>query len=242
MMIIAHRGSSQATPENTLPAIKKAIRDGADSIEIDVQLTKDQHPIVIHDEWLNRTTNGNGFVCDSNYSYISELDAGSWFHSSFKNTRIPLLEEVFTIVKQHPIQLNIELKNNLILYPGIEKKVIELIQEYQLDSRIILSSFRKESLYTCKEVAPHIRRGFLCWTPLQSMIEDHELELLEPYSIHPHISFVTSHISKLQQKGFKIYPYVIERKRDLSLCLQHNVDGLFTNCPGRVKQILTRKN
>jgi glycerophosphoryl diester phosphodiesterase len=240
MIVIAHRGSSQIAPENTLPAIKKAIQDGADAIEIDVQLTKDQQMVVIHDEWLNRTTNGQGFICDSTYAYIQRLDAGSKFHRKFKDCKVPLLEEVLNLVKPYAIDLHVELKNNLIPYPGLEDKIVELIQEKEMEARVILSSFRKDSLERCKQIAPHIRRGCLIWGALPNLYESRVLDNLQLYSIHPNISLLDSKISRFKNKGYLIFPYVVERKRELSLCHKYHVDGLFTNCPGRVKQLLSR--
>ncbi|WP_051541368.1 glycerophosphodiester phosphodiesterase family protein [Caldalkalibacillus mannanilyticus] len=146
MLVIAHRGSSQQAPENTLPAIQKAIQDQADAVEIDVQLTKDQEIVVIHDEWLNRTTNGSGLVSSHTFSRIRELDAGSWFSPNFSGVRIPHLEEVLLLLKPLSIELNIELKNGIIPYPGLEEKVIRLIQNYQMEKQVILSSFRQDSL------------------------------------------------------------------------------------------------
>jgi glycerophosphoryl diester phosphodiesterase len=238
MLIIAHRGSSQAAPENTLPAISKAIRDGADAIEIDVQLTKDGQVVVIHDEWLTRTTNGKGFVCNSTYSALENLDAGSWYSSSFKGTKIPLLEEVLGLLNETPIQLHIELKNNLIPYPGMELKVIELVLKYGLEDQVVLSSFRKDSLTICQQLAPYIRRGLLCWAVTKDIYSENGWDELQLFSIHPHKSFLLSKPTFFREIGIQIYPYVIERMRDIDICLHYEVDGLFTNCPARVKQLI----
>lgn len=240
MEVIAHRGSSQAAPENTLPSIRKAIRDGASAVEIDVQLTKDKQIVVIHDEWLNRTTNGNGFICDSSYSYIKQLDAGSWFGPQFKGTKVPLLEEALTLLQTTSLEIHVELKNNLITYNGIEKKVTGLIQQKGMEGQVIISSFRRNSLELCKELAPNIRRGYLCWSTLSPLYQQKEWEALQLYSVHPHIALVNSKISKLQEIGYKVFPYVIKTKKDLLLCLRHGVDGLFTNYPDRVQQLLKR--
>lgn len=239
MIVIAHRGSSKKAPENTLPAFRRAIQDKADALEIDVQLTKDRQVVVIHDEWLNRTTNGQGFVCDVSYEYIRRLDAGSWFQAQFKGTQVPALEEVLLLAKEHDMPLHIELKNNFVPQPGIEEKVIRLIHDYQLEERVILSSFRLDSLKICRELAPHIRRGYLCWNILQLFNEERAWESLELHSLHPHVSMVSSLLMSLQQKGYSIYPYVIERKSELSRCIQHQVDGVFTNYPGKVKKIIS---
>jgi len=241
MLVIAHRGSSQKAPENTLPAIKKAVRDGADMIEIDVQLTKDQRVVVIHDEWLHRTTNGEGFVFQTPLETIKKLDAGSWFNPRYKGTQVPTLEEVLDFVKDHAIQLQIELKNSLIPYPGLEEKVIQLIKLYNLEDRVILSSFRQNSLLLCKQLAPEIRRGLLCWSATESIYHQEKWSRLELYSIHPNILLLHSKFASFQEKGYKIFPYVIERKRELQKCIQLNMDGVFTNSPSIVKKILSSK-
>lgn len=240
MLVIAHRGSSQVTPENTLLAVKKAMRDGADAIEVDVQLTQDNKLIICHDEWLNRTTTGTGFIYDKTWAEIEKLDAGSWFHAKFKGTKIPLLEEVLEEVKGSSIQLNIELKNNLIPYPGMEAEVIQLIRKHAMEEQVLISSFRRNSLELCQHVAPEIRRGFLCWSTIEPLIQYEEWNYLGLYSVHPHIFLVNERIKALQEKGLKIYPYVVEKKQQLLTCQKHQVDGIFTNSPGRVKQILKR--
>lgn len=238
MKVIAHRGSSQVAPENTLPAIKKAIRDGADAIEIDVQLTKDKEIVVIHDEWLNRTTNGNGFVCDTTFREIRNLDAGAWFQSSYKGSKVPHLEEILPLVQQHGLELNIELKNNVIPYKGIEQRVIDAIYKHGVEQQVIISSFRRDSLEICKNINVEVRRGILCWSTLDPLYDNLAWRDLALHSIHPHLSLLKKDISYLQEKGYKIYPYLIGRKSELARCLKYNVDGVFTNCPGRVKQLI----
>lgn len=238
MIVIAHRGSSQLAPENTLPAIKQALHDGVDAIEIDVQLTKDNKVIVIHDEWLNRTTTGSGFVFLTPYARIRRLDAGSWFHPRFKGTQVPLLEEVLEEVKHSNVTLHIELKNNFIDYPGLEKQVIKLVKQYNMEERVILSSFRQDSLETCLYLAPSIKRGLLWWGSLTPLINNSLWQKLQLYSIHPSILFLTSEVRTLRKKGVLIFPYVVERKSQLMLCRRLKVDGVFTNSPRQIRKLL----
>lgn len=241
MKIFAHRGASDGAPENTLPAIKKAIAEQADAIEIDVQLTADGKVVVFHDEWLNRTTNGKGFICDTSFTQLRRLDAGAWFNKRFKGTRVPLLEEVLAVIKDTNVELNIELKNNLIPYPQLEEKVIKQVKKYQLDQRVIISSFRRDSLETCKRLAPHIRRGFLCWSNLSALLSQHEWRYLELYSVHPHLSLVDDQIKQLQRQNVKIYPYVVKRKADLEYCLFYGVDGFFTGAPQQARKFIKKR-
>ncbi len=109
-IIYAHRGASKAAPENTMPAFELAAKQGADGIETDVQLTKDQIPVLIHDENVRRTTDGIGFVQDYTYKELQELDAGSWFSSTYSNTTIPTLDQLLAWNKKKKLKLNIELK------------------------------------------------------------------------------------------------------------------------------------
>jgi glycerophosphoryl diester phosphodiesterase len=238
MIVIAHRGSSQLAPENTLPAIKQALLDGVDAIEIDVQLTKDQKVIVLHDEWLNRTTTGSGFVFNTPYSTIRRLDAGIWFHRRFKGTHVPLLEEVLQLLKDQRVTLHIELKNNFIDYPGLEQKVVRLVRAYQMEERVILSSFRQDSLETCLYTAPTIRRGLLWWGNLTPVITNSLWRKLQLYSIHPAVSFLTPEISLIQKEGIRIFPYVVERKSQFELCRRLKADGLFTSSPRQIRKML----
>src|SRR5699024_890318 len=114
MMIFAHRGASHIFPENTLPAFKKALQLGANGLEFDVHLTKDGHPVIIHDEKVNRTTTGKGFVKQHTLNEIKKLNAGSWFHHRYAHLKIPTLEDIFKKATHYPTLLNIELKNVLI--------------------------------------------------------------------------------------------------------------------------------
>ncbi|WP_202081015.1 glycerophosphodiester phosphodiesterase [Caldalkalibacillus salinus] len=242
MKVIAHRGSSQLAPENTLPAISRAIRDGADAVEIDVQLTKDHECIVFHDEWLNRTTNGKGFICDTPYGHIRTLDAGSWFSKRFRETRVPSLDQVLSLVSRHPVELHIELKNNLIVYKGLEEKVIDLVQQYQMEDQVVISSFRRESLEKCLALAPNIRRGYLCWSTTRPLFAHYEWRHLQLYSVHPHVSLMDTSLMRLQRLGYRIFPYPVDRKRFLRQCITLGVDGLFTNSPKKVKQMIKNHN
>ncbi|MBS2970590.1 glycerophosphodiester phosphodiesterase [Metabacillus sp. KIGAM252] len=154
MKIFAHRGCSGQYPENTMLAFRKAIEVGASGIELDVQMSKDGELVVIHDERIDRTTDRLGYVKDMTYKELRNADAGSWFHPSFHNERIPHLEEVLDLLleDQSGMTLNIELKNDVFDYPGLEEKVMLLAEDKKLASRIILSSFNKASVSKMKQL------------------------------------------------------------------------------------------
>ncbi|XJZ28013.1 glycerophosphodiester phosphodiesterase [Bacillota bacterium Lsc_1132] len=161
--VFAHRGFSGNFPENTMIAFKEAGKFDIAGIELDVQLTKDGEMVVIHDEQIDRTTNGRGFVKDYTYEQLLTFDAGSWFHPNFHEQKLPKLSEILGWMKERekPLTLNIELKNDQIHYEGLEEKVLNLIEEYQLKDQIILSSFHYESLVKIRELDKRIPIGFL---------------------------------------------------------------------------------
>nr|WP_263972611.1 glycerophosphodiester phosphodiesterase family protein [Thermoanaerobacterium thermosaccharolyticum] len=120
-LVIAHRGDSKNAPENTLSAFKRAVEVGSDGIEIDVQLCKDGHLVVIHDERVDRTTDGIGYVKDYTLSELKRLSAGIKFGKKFADEKIPTLPEVFELLKNEDVLLNIEIKSGIISYTGIEE-------------------------------------------------------------------------------------------------------------------------
>ncbi|WP_208588224.1 glycerophosphodiester phosphodiesterase [Gracilibacillus suaedae] len=145
-IIYAHRGASKHAPENTMPAFELAYKHGADGIETDVQLTKDNIPVLIHDEQLNRTTNGIGFVKDFTYDELEQLDAGSWKSSHYKNTKIPTLDDLLAWNQDKQLKLNIELKNNIIPYQGLEDIICQKLVEYQMTKQTVISSFNHDCI------------------------------------------------------------------------------------------------
>ncbi|MBD7938257.1 glycerophosphodiester phosphodiesterase [Cytobacillus sp. Sa5YUA1] len=162
-MIFAHRGLSGRFPENTMLAFEAARKAGVHGIELDVQLSKDGELVIIHDEKINRTTDGTGFIRDFKYKDIVQFDAGSWFDTEFNHARIPHLEEVFQWAKEdhNELVINVELKNDVFRYDGMEEKVLTLIEQYGLRERIILSSFNPESVKRIRTLDSEINTGYL---------------------------------------------------------------------------------
>lgn len=159
--IFAHRGSAGTHPENTMVAFAAALKAGADGIEFDVQLTKDQVPVIIHDETVNRTTDGDGWIKDFTYEEMITLDAGSWFAYSFQGATIPTLVELLEWAVNTPLLLNLELKSGFVRYPGIEKIVLECIAKYDLKDRVIISSFNHYSLLESHRLDPKVETDIL---------------------------------------------------------------------------------
>jgi len=165
---IAHRGGAAYAPENTLAAIKNAVKIGADYAEIDVHLSKDGEIVVIHDDELERTTNGKGQVKDKTLKELKRLDAGSWFSPKFKGERIPTLEEVLDTAKGK-IGIVIEIKNGPNFYEGIEEKVVKLVRKKDMVDDVIVISFDHSCLKKVHKLDPGIKTGALYYANILDM-------------------------------------------------------------------------
>lgn len=154
--IIAHRGSAGTHPENTLPAFMEAVRSGADGIELDVHLTADQQLVVIHDESVDRTTDGKGLIRELTLKEIKDLDAGSWFDEKYQATKISTLQEVLNLLLQMRFRgiLCIEIKTNKFHYPGIEEKISQVMTSKEWPFTYWYASFNFESLRIMHEYEP----------------------------------------------------------------------------------------
>jgi glycerophosphoryl diester phosphodiesterase len=141
-IIVAHRGSSAIAPENTFAAFQQAMLDGADAIEFDVRLTKDRKVVVIHDERLERITNGHGKVCNYSLKELKQFSAGGWFHQQYMKERIPTLSEVLEIA-QGKVAINIEIKTEKIPKQRFEivQQCYDIIRSCNAEETVLVSSF-----------------------------------------------------------------------------------------------------
>ncbi len=160
--VIGHRGAAAYAPENTLESIHTAADVGAEWVELDVKLTKDNVPIIFHDDTLDRTTNGSGKIADMDYEDIKQLEAGSWFADGFTGIKIPTLEEAIEVLIQHDLGLNLEIKP----CAGREKETAEialdvLSQYWDGHERILISSFQHVCLEVARDMATDWARGLL---------------------------------------------------------------------------------
>lgn len=183
--IWAHRGASGHAPENTLPAFELAHMLGADGIELDVQLTKDGVPVVIHDERVDRVSDGRGWVKDFCLEELRTLDVGRAF-PAYGKVIIPTLAEVYGLVKKTDMTINLELKNSVISYEGLEEKVLALAEEMGLAERIIYSSFNHHSMMKIKKLLPTARTAFLYSDGLLG-VADYAARY-RVYAVHPSLT------------------------------------------------------
>ena len=158
--LIGHRGAKDLKPENTLESILTAFNLGLECVEIDVKISKDNIPLLLHDDTLDRTTNGSGLVCDFTFDEINKLDAGYYFYKSNTEIKVPSLSSVLELVKKKQKYLNIELKPNNNYEELNVKQILKEIRESLYD-KVYFSSFDLSSCISLKESAPYLHCGFL---------------------------------------------------------------------------------
>lgn len=159
--IFAHRGFSGKYPENTMLAFKKAAELDIAGFETDVQMTK----VITHDEEISRVSNGKGYIKDMTLKELKDLDFRNGMEEFVldDDTRIPTLKEFFDWFKDTNFLINIELKSSMIRYEGMVHKTMEMIKDYNLVDRVIISSFNHRDVVLAKELVPEIKCGFLTW-------------------------------------------------------------------------------
>ncbi|APH13561.1 glycerophosphoryl diester phosphodiesterase family protein [Clostridium sporogenes] len=227
---IAHRGASSLAPENTLESFKKAIELKCDGIELDVHMTRDNQLIVIHDEFLDRTTNGTGSVRNLTLNEIKKLDAGSHFSNKFKYSKIPTLKEALDLIVPSNILLDVEIKQ---WEPEIEKNVITMIQNYNYEKKTIITSFNPMSVLKCKQICKDIKTGLLVFF-LQTNPLDMKKKLKIDYlcmDVNYVKLFSQNNIDNLKKNNLKILTFTVDRKEDMAYMIKHKVDGIITNKP-----------
>ena len=233
----AHRGFSGKYPENTLLAFEKAVEAQADGIELDVQLTKDGEIVIIHDETIDRTTNGKGLVVDYTYEELEKFDASYIYTGQFGFNKIPTLREYFNLIKDTNIITNIELKTGINEYKGIEEKVYNLIKEFQLENRVIISSFNHYSVLRMKAIAPRIKCGFLTETWILNPSKYIKNYCAECY--HPHFAMLTPKIVKeLKTLGIEINTWTVNKEEDIRDMIAKGIDIIIGNFPDLTKKII----
>ncbi|NPV80936.1 MAG: glycerophosphodiester phosphodiesterase [Firmicutes bacterium] len=230
-LILAHRGASLEAPENTLAAFRQAIELGADGIELDVHLSGDGELVVIHDERVDRTTNGKGWVKDLTLSQLKSLDAGSWFDPAFKGERIPTLREVIDLVSGRCKLINIEIKSGIVLYPGIEEKVLREVEAADLLGKVIMSSFNHFSLKTIKEMNPDVKTGILY---IEGLVDPWIYARHVPAdALHPIFHAVTPEIvNGAHSAGLGVHVWTVDKPEDITRMSGYGVDAVITNDPG----------
>lgn len=232
----AHRGFSGKYPENTLLAFQKAIEIGVDGIELDVHLTKDGIPVIMHDENTVRTTGVNALIKDLSLDEFRLLNAGAVMEGDWGELPPPTLREYFELIRDKNIETNIELKTGVYEYTGIERKVLALIDEFDLRDKIIISSFNHYSVMKFKEIAPDIKVGFLeeSWLIKPgAYTRDRGAEYFHPF--FNMLNFET--LTDLRNNGIGINTWTVNDEQDMRKAIAMELDSVIGNYPDKFKAI-----
>ena len=231
-LILAHRGFAAEYPENTMIAFKEAEKAGADGLELDVQMTKDGELVVIHDEKVDRTTDGTGLVKDYHLGDLRKLDARFKFKELSHKEQVPTLAEVLEWLSGTRMICNIELKNSIIPYEGMEEKVINMVRAYDLSDRIIISSFNHYSIVHSYllapeiEIAPLLSEGlYMPWIYAQS---------IKAKGFHPHWRAAPDEIVRASlESGIEVRPYTVNKESELARLFEVNCSAVITDDPAK---------
>ena len=239
-LIYAHRGASGDAPENTLEAFDLAVRAGADGVELDVHCCRSGELVVAHDEMVDRVSDGTGQIRDLSLSELKRLRFNRT-HPEYENARIPLLSEVFQLLRPTGLRINIELKNSIVDYPDLERKVLEAAaREFSLD-RILFSSFNHHSMLRMKQLDSSVLCGLL-----------YEAVLVRPWeyarrlgmdAIHPHYSEVLlpgGECVAAHNAGVRVNTWTVNSPEAVSAVLREGADILITNYPAQALKIAAR--
>src|SRR3990167_84585 len=230
--LIAHRGASLRAPENTLAALYEAKVLGATWVEFDVRLTRDGKAIILHDDTLERTTNGQGVVADLDFSEITDLDAGSWFNSEFRGEPVPTFTQYLQCAIELNLGVNIELKGTAKQAPLLAQCVITELNRYWLDHLPppLISSSTEACLFTLKQYRSPYLQGYI-------MREGSEqwrkiLQTLACTSLHVEYHALTPERAKIvKATGKKLLAYTIDDVPTAQTLFHMGVDAIFSNDP-----------
>ena len=241
MKVFAHRGASGDYPENTILAFDKALALDVYGIELDVHKSKDGHLVVIHDEDIQRTFKGKGLVMDYTLSELKKFNCRKFEFIENLNCKIPTLREVFELIKNTDIILNIEAKTDLIHY-DLEQYVIDLIKEYNFEEKVLISSFNHKCINIFKELDNNLKYGALYdhekdYSPEANVVE--HAKKLGVYSINISRDLVTKEMVDLaHENGLKVFVYTVNTPIIMRKMINYNVDGVFSDYPELMNEII----
>jgi glycerophosphoryl diester phosphodiesterase len=229
-LLFAHRGLSSQAPENTMAAFKLAVQRRFDGIETDAHLTADGKLALIHDENTRRTAGVGGKVVDLTMADLKKLDAGSWYDDAFAGESIPEFWQLLELVKPSSLIINLELKNNVCRYPGLEQAVLSELKRFEMLDRVLFSSFNHSSMALVKELEPKVETALLYSNILHRTAK--YVQMCKADGIHPqHHSVDRSLVEECHRAGLKVRPWTVDNSADAEIMSAFGVDALVSNCP-----------
>lgn len=243
--VIAHRGACKVAPQNTMPAFEEGIKIGINGFETDVHLTSDGHIVICHNYEIGETSDGEGKITRMTLEEFRSYDFGSYFDEKFKGTKGPTLDEFLEICKHPDIEImNIEIKPSLEDDMTIVGKTIEAVKAHGLSDKLLISSFSTKMLIESKKIDKDCKTAFL-YSPKDKITYKILFSFakfaksLGLYALHPHFTIVTpSYVKKAHQMGIKVIPWTINKDKDIRRMIKCGVDGIITDYPEVVNQII----
>lgn len=239
LKIYAHRGYSAKYPENTLAAFHATAELPVEGVEFDVHLTSDRQVVVIHDEKIDRTSNGVGYVKDMTFEELRQYDYGSWFSKEFAGEVIPTLAEVLELFKDTHHHINIELKSDIFVYAGLEELVLREIDSKGLIDRVVISSFDHEAVKRVAELAPNVENAALFVNMILD-VADYQVKL-PAEALHVSLpTAVRKPVLEAISKGSIVRVWTVNDIKYVEPLLQIGVDAIFTDEPEKMRNFLTK--
>lgn len=241
--VIAHRGASGDAPENTFAAFELALAQGADGIEFDVHLTRDDVPVAIHDARLERTTSGRGRIRNFTSTALAKLDAGSWFNRRFPQRarpefaacRIPRLDEVLNWVRERNIPAYLEIKQTRPRYQGIEEKVLREIYRAGVQQKVTVISFHLPTLRQIRRMDSRIALGIDFMRPFLAITRANRAGAT---TLLPHWRTARRRwIARAHRAGLKVIIWGLDDPRGMRRGIADGVDGIITCFPSMLRKI-----
>jgi glycerophosphoryl diester phosphodiesterase len=236
--VVGHRGAMGYCPENTMVSFRRGLELGADWIELDVHLTADGHLAVIHDETVDRTTNGHGLVRDHSLAELLQLDAGAWFGPEYAGQRIPTLDDVLAWAHDRGTVVDIEIKNAPIYYAGIEEAVVAALDRSAMAEQVIVISFDHAAVQRVKALDTRVATGVL----YAARPVDAGLDLARQAgadALLPHWAYVTpADVQAAHAAGLYVAPWTTSDPDVLRGLMRAGVDAIGTNHPDVLRSLL----
>ena len=241
-VIFAHRGACAHAPENTLSSFNLAVEVGADAIELDVKLTRDERAVVIHDPTLDRTTDGKGKVNEHTLEELKQLDAGAKFNARFTGEKIPTLDEVFESVGKR-IFINVELTNYTSGNDALIPVVAGIVRRHGLEDSVLFSSFFPKNLVYMRSILTSTPVGLLCLEGIKGIFMRSSFFLkTAPEAIHPYLRDVSRGLVQREHaRGRRVHVWTVNAEEDIKRMFVYQVDGFFTDDPLKALQMAGRK-
>jgi glycerophosphoryl diester phosphodiesterase len=241
-LVYAHRGARDVAPENTLAAFRAAIKVGADGIECDITRCASGEIVVIHDDTLDRTTNGSGQVVQTSFTVLRKLDAGAWFSDTFRGELVPILGELLDLA-HNTINVNIEIKGMDSEDDNVEVEVAEMVRQRNMQNSVIISSFNPWALKRMHQADSELCCALLYTreSPVNSAPE-WILPPLHIRAVHPEYTMVDqAYVAWAHQAGYLVNVWTVNEPADLDEMIRLGVDGIITDHPALLRSLLDSK-